>query len=85
MEAMQTHNLKMTLKVHVLVHHVPKYVCHTGVPLGSNPEEVVERRHTLFDIFYHRFEVNCSKSLVFRECLLNAVLRHYSCPLQMAD
>ncbi len=32
MEAMQTHNLKMAPKVHMLVHHVPKYVRRTRVP-----------------------------------------------------
>ncbi len=32
MEAMQTHNLKMAPTVHMLVHHVPKYVRRTSVP-----------------------------------------------------
>ncbi len=32
MEAMQTHNLKMAPKVHMLVHHVPRYVRRTSVP-----------------------------------------------------
>ncbi len=31
MKAMQTHNLKMILKVHVLLHHVPKYVRRTRI------------------------------------------------------
>ncbi len=31
MGAMRTHNLRMTPKVHVLVHHVPEYVRRTGV------------------------------------------------------
>ncbi len=33
MGAMRTHNLWMTTKVHMLVHHVPEYVRRTGVPL----------------------------------------------------
>ncbi len=31
MGAMRTHTLRITPKVHVLVHHVPEYVCRTGV------------------------------------------------------
>ncbi len=31
MGAMRTHNLWMTPKVHVLIHHVPEYVRRTGV------------------------------------------------------
>ncbi len=59
MEAMQTR------KAHVLFHHVPKYVRRTGVQLGRTSEQVLESPHTLFEIIYHRFEVNCTKSPVF--------------------
>ncbi len=34
MEAIQIHNIRMILKVHVRTHHVPKYVRRTGVPAG---------------------------------------------------
>ncbi len=34
----KTQNLKVTPKVHVLVHHVPKYVRRTGVPLWLTSE-----------------------------------------------
>ncbi len=67
-EAMQTR------KAHVLFHHVPKYVRRTGDQLGLTSEQVLESQHTLFGIFYHRFEVNCTKS---PEHLFNAVL-HYN-------
>ncbi len=42
MGAMRTHNLWMTPKEHVLVHHVPEYVHRTGVPLGSTSEKALE-------------------------------------------
>ncbi len=67
MEAMQKHNLRMTPKVHVLVHHVPKYACRTSVTLGPTSGQALEGQHTPFDIFYRRFEVNCTKSPVIRE------------------
>ncbi len=47
MEAMQKNNLRMTPKVYVLVHHVPKY--------GPTSWQALECQHTLFDIFYRRF------------------------------
>ncbi len=74
MEAMRTHNPRMTPKVHVLVHHVPEYVRRTGIQLGPTSEQAPESQHTFFDIFYHRFKVNCKNSPVFRERFLNAVL-----------
>ncbi len=66
MEAMQNHNLMMTPKVHVLVHHVPNYVCRTSVTLGPTSGQALEGQHTPFDIFYHRLKVKCTKSPVFR-------------------
>ncbi len=60
---MQTHRLRMIPKVHVLVHHIPEYVRCAGVPPGPASEQVhTLSQHTLFKIFYHRFEEN-----VFRE------------------
>ncbi len=67
------HNLKMTPKVHVLVLHVSKYVRCTGVPPEPTSKQVLENQHTLVNIFYHRYEVNCAKSPVFWKRLLNAV------------
>ncbi len=59
-EATQARNLRMTLKVHVLVHHVPKYVRHTRVPLEFTSVQALVRQHRVFDSFYHRFEANCT-------------------------
>ncbi len=56
MEAIQNHDLMMTPKVHVLVHHVPNYACRTHVTLG----QALECQRTPFDIFYLRLEVNCT-------------------------
>ncbi len=81
MEAMRTHTNRMTPKVHVHVHHVPEYVCPAGIQLGSTSEQAPKNQHTFFDIFYHRFKVNCTNSPVFRERLLNAVLHYNSCNL----
>ncbi len=58
MEANQTNHLRMTLTMHVLVHPVPKHVRHTAVPLGLTSEQALDSQNTLFDILYHRFEVN---------------------------
>ncbi len=79
MRAMRTHNLWMTPKVHVLVYHVPEYVRRSGVPLGFTSEQALEIQHRFFDIFCHRFKVNCTKSLIFRERLLNTVFHYNSC------
>ncbi len=38
MEAMQTHNLKVIPKVHVLTYHIPEYVRRNGIPLGPTSE-----------------------------------------------
>ncbi len=46
MEAIQTHNLRMTPKAHVLVRHAPEYVRRAGVPLGPTTEQALERQHT---------------------------------------
>ncbi len=81
MGAMITHNLRMTPKVHVLVHHVPQYVRLTTAPLGPTSEQALESQHRYFDIFYHRFKVNYTNSPVFRERLLNAVLHYNACHL----
>ncbi len=51
MEAMRTHNLRMTPKVHMRIHHVPEYVCRTGIQLGSSSEQAPKSRHAFFDIF----------------------------------
>ncbi len=69
MKAMETHNLRMTPKVHVIIHQVPKYMRRTGVPHGPTSKQALEGQLKFFDIFYHRFEVNCTKPPVFRERL----------------
>ncbi len=81
MGAMRTHNLWMSPKEHVLVHHVPEYVSRTGIPLGPTSEQALEIQHRFFDIFCHRFQVNCTESPVFRERLLNTVLHYNVCHL----
>ncbi len=70
MEAMQTHNLKVILKVHMPAYHIPDYVRRTGVPLGPTSEQALESQHTLFDIFYNIFEVNYTKSPSFENVYL---------------
>ncbi len=61
---MQAYNVRMTPKVHVLIHHVPKYVSRTGVPLGPSSEQALGSQRTQFP--------------VFRERTPNAVLQHNS-------
>ncbi len=73
----QIRYLRITPKVHVLVHHVSEYVRRTGVQLGPTSEQTPKSQHTFFNIFYHRFKVNCTNYLVFREHLLKAAL-HYN-------
>ncbi len=79
MEAMLTQNPRMTLKVHMLIHNVPEYVRRTAAPLGPTSEQALESQHQFFEIFYHRFKVNCTNSPVFRERLLNDVLHYNAC------
>ncbi len=45
------------------------------VPLGLTSEQTRESQLAFFDIFYHRFKVNCAKSPVFRDRLLNAICK----------
>ncbi len=54
MGAMQTHNLWMTLKEHVLVYHRPEYVRRTGVLLGPTSEQALEIRKRFLNISCHR-------------------------------
>ncbi len=77
MGAMRTQNPRMKLKVHMLIHNVPEYVRRTAASLGPTSEQALESQHRFFDIFYHRFKVNCTNYPAFRERLLNAVL-HYN-------
>ncbi len=79
MEAMRTHNPTMTPKVHMLTHNVSEYVRRTGIQFGFTSELAPKSQHTCFDIFYHRFKVNCTNSPIFREHLLNAVVHYNSC------
>ncbi len=65
MGAIRTHNLWMTPKEHVLVHHVPEYVRRSGVPLGPTSEQALEVQHRFLDIFCHRFKVNYTEFPVF--------------------
>ncbi len=69
-EAMQTHNLKVIPKAHVLAYHIPEYVRRNGVPLEPTSEQALESQHTLFDIFCHRFEANYTKSPSFENVYL---------------
>ncbi len=85
MGAMRTHNLWMTSKEHVLVHHVPEYVRRTGVPLEPTSEQALKFQHRFFDIFCHRFKVNCTDCPVFRGHFLNTVLHYNSCHLLIAS
>ncbi len=71
MGAMRTHNPRTIPQVHTLVHHIPEYVRRTEVQLGPTSEQAQGSQHRFFDIFYHRFKVNCTKSPVPRERLLN--------------
>ncbi len=79
MGAMRTQNPRMTAKVHMLIHHVLEYVRRTAAPLGPTYEQALESQHRFFDIFYHRFKVNCTNSPVFRKRLLNVVLHYNAC------
>ncbi len=81
MGAMLAHNPRMTQKVHALVHHVPECVSRTRVELGPTSEQALESQHRFFDIFNHKFKVNCTTSLVSRERLLRSVLHYNSCHL----
>ncbi len=81
MGALQTHSPWMTPKEHVLVHHVPEYVRCAAVPLGPTSKQALEIQHRFFDIFYHRFKVNCTNSPVFKKRLVNSVLHYNSCYL----
>ncbi len=81
MRAMRTHNLWMTPKVHVLVYHVPEYVRRSGVSLGFTSKQELGIQHRFFYIFCHTFKVNCTKTPVFRERLLNTVFHYNSCHL----
>ncbi len=81
MGAMRTHNPRMTPKVHVLVHHAPEYVRRTGVQLGPTSEQALASQHRFFDIFYHKFKLNCTNPAVSRERLLKSVLNYNSCYL----
>ncbi len=51
MGVMQTHNPRMTPKVHMLIHRVPGYMRRTGIQLGSTSEQAPKSQHTFFDIF----------------------------------
>ncbi len=79
MGALRTQNPRMTPKVHMFIHNVPEYVRRTAAPLGHTSEQALESQHQFFDIFDHRFKVNCTNSPVFRERLLNAALHYNAC------
>ncbi len=51
MDAMRTHNPRMTPIVHDLVLRVPKHVCRTGVPLGPTSKQALDSQHIYFRHF----------------------------------
>ncbi len=42
---MSTFHISMTPKVHIVLHHIPQFICMTQMPLGLFSEEVVEEQH----------------------------------------
>ncbi len=51
MDAMRTHNPRMTPKVHVFVHHVPEYVRCTEDQPGPTSDQALASQHSYLDIF----------------------------------
>ncbi len=65
MGAMETHNPRMTPKVHVLVHHVPENVRRTVVQLGPTSEQALASQHRflIFSTTNSRLIVQTAPSL----------------------
>ncbi len=79
--AMRTHNLRITTKTHMLVHHITSFVRRTRVQLRPTSEQALESQHRFFDTLYYILKVNLTNSPVGRQRLLNAVLHYNSCHL----
>ncbi len=45
---MSTFYISTTPKVHILLHHIPQFICMAQMPLGLFSEEVVEEQHKRF-------------------------------------
>ncbi len=45
---LSTFRISMTLKIHILLHHIPQFLRMTQMPLGLFSQEVVEEQHKRF-------------------------------------
>ncbi len=74
MGAMRTHNLRITPKVHVLVHHVPKYVRRIGVQLGPTSEQAPASQYRFLTQIQNELYKLPRLSRTFTECCITLLL-----------
>ncbi len=68
---MSQFQLSMTIKVHILLRHVPHFIRVTGMALC--PEE----QHRRYKTFFNRYRTNCTENISCPGRFLNSVL-HYN-------
>ena len=51
------YNFKITPKIHIILRHVPDFICFTGKPLGIFSEQTAENSHSIFQKFWIKYSV----------------------------
>ncbi len=76
-KVMSSFGIRMTPKVHIVLHHLPHFIRLTNMPLGLFSEQVVEEQHSRFRRFYDRYRVSCTDHITYPDRLFKCVL-HYN-------
>ncbi len=77
-KVMSSFGIRMTLKVHIVLHHLPHFIRLTNMPLALFSEQVVEVQHARFRHFYECYRVSCTDHITFLDRLFKCVLHYYS-------
>ncbi len=67
-KVMSSFGIRMTPKVHMVLHHLPHFISLTNMPLGLFSEQVVEEQHA---------RVSCADHITYPDRLFKCVL-HYN-------
>ncbi len=68
-KVMTSFGIRMTPKVHIVLHHLPYFIRLTNMPLGLFSEQVVEEQHARFRRFYDRYRVSCTDHITYSDRL----------------
>ncbi len=72
-KVMSNFGIRMTPKVHIVLHHLPHCIRLTNMPPGLFSEQVVEMQNVRFMRFYDRYRVSCADHITYPDRLYKCV------------